>query len=281
MSKDTDVVHGENAQMSKKDRYGWNDDPGNFGQFRVIDKNELRIPTSSYQRAAASHSAERKVRKIASEFSWVAFQVLTVAERDNELYVMDGGHRLRAALRRSDVTVVPCLVFRSEDEREEAKSYNAVNSERKPMSAVDRHRAQLVAEDQIAQKVQRYVDESGRIVSQSAGPNTVGCINDMKRMIQKNENAFANIWKIAISVSEGEKLPKSILDGLFYLECHASEPPSSPRIKKKILDLGYNRLKTAASEGAGFYGSNVAAAFADGMMKAINKGFHRKIKIDE
>ena len=114
------LPHGQ----SKKDRYGWSN-PGQQGKQILIDKFDLEIPVE-YQRDLS----EQKVVELTKLFMWAAFGVLTIVERDGRFLVADGQHRLYAVLRRSDVTFVPCIVFKVNSIEEEAKIFLAINTSR-------------------------------------------------------------------------------------------------------------------------------------------------------
>jgi hypothetical protein len=88
-------------------RYGWTvtDEPG---VLRMLHKDHLLVP-AEYQRDAN----EDKVRKIASEWSWLSFGAVIVGHRGGKYYTIDGQHRVLAAKRRSDVGEVPCVVFKT------------------------------------------------------------------------------------------------------------------------------------------------------------------------
>lgn len=275
MSRDS--AFGKNGE-DKVNRYGWSD-PGNPGKFAMIHKDQILIPEDSYQRAASGGGADQKVLRIASDFSWIAFQTISVCERGGAYYAVDGGHRLRAARRRSDIEMVPCMIYESDSVGDEAKAFDTVNSNRKPMSAVDRHQAHLVYHDELAVKAERRAQEAGRVISKNAGPGTISCVNDMKKFIKEDESVFCSVWPVVFELCDGEKLTHSVLGGLYYLEKFASEPPSSQRVKKKILSLGYHEIAKAAQSGAAYHGMRSPKYFADGILQSINKGFQKKVEI--
>ena len=264
----------------KVSRYGWSN-PGTPGRFMMIHKDQIVIPDDSYQRAATGGGADSKVLKIASGFSWVAFQVISITERDGVYYAVDGGHRLRAARRRSDIDLVPCMVYETSSIEDEAKAFDVVNSNRKPMGAVDRHRAHLVQNDAVALKAEQYAAAAGRVISKNASSGTISCVNDLKKCIKEDTDALDRIWPLVVSLCEGHKMVHSILMGIYYIERYCSEPASSARISKKILAIGYDEMAKAAQSGAAYHGHRSPKAFADGMVKAINKGFQQKVELPQ
>jgi len=279
---DSTMKHDTSKTPSGADkiyRYNWSD-PGSPGKFSMIHKDQIVIPTDSYQRAASGGEADRKVIRIASEFSWVAFQIISVVERGGVFYAVDGGHRLRAARRRSDIQMVPCMVYSSDSIKEEAKSFDIVNSNRKPMSAVDRHRAHLIQGDPVAIKAEEYVKEASRTISKHAGSGTISCVNDLKKCIKEDESALSSVWPVVVELCDGQKMLQTVVRGLFYLERFCSEKVSSRRIRSKVLSVGYDEIAQAAKAGAAYYGAGTPRAFADGILKVINRGLHTKVEID-
>jgi hypothetical protein len=99
--------HSRGGQ-SKVDRYGWKliDRPG---VYENIDKKRLGID-ESYQRP----EIVSKIREMSANWSWMACGVILVARRGKRFYVYDGQQRTAAAMRRSDIKTLPCLVFDTE-----------------------------------------------------------------------------------------------------------------------------------------------------------------------
>lgn len=278
MANDSAYVKG--GKVSKSERYGWSD-PGKPGHFCMIHKDQIIIPEGSYQRAAAGGDSDAKVLRIAASFSWVAFQVVAVVFRGGVYCAIDAGHRVRAARRRDDVDMLPCMVYELDSIKDEAKAFDVTNSNRKPMGAIDRHRAHLVQDDQIAIKAEKYAAIAGRHISKNASSGTISCVNDLKKCIKEDEKALERVWPVVIELCEGHKMVHSILLGLFYIDRMASESPASGRITKKIMSIGYEGMARSAQEGAAYHGHRSAKTFADGMIKAINKGFQKKLEIQQ
>ena len=264
----------------KVSRYNWSD-PGSPGRFMMIHKDQIVIDEDLYQRCANSPAAEKKVLKIASDFNWVAFQVVSVVERDGAYHAVDAGHRVRAARRRSDVSYLPCMVFDIGSIQDEAEHFLKVNTNRKPMNAVDRHKAYLVAEEPTATLAEKYVESAGREFSSSSGPGFVSCVNDIRYCIQTDKDALDRVWPVVVDLCEERRINRQVLMGLYYLERFANEKPSSRRIRNKILSLGYDEIMDAAKSGAAFHGHGSPTSYADGMLKAINKKLQKKVSIEK
>lgn len=263
------------SKIDKVKRYKWRplDAPG---QFRMINKHDLVIPTDHYQRVAST----AKVRRIAANFSWAAFQVISVSEIDGGKYhVIEGGHRTRAAMERSDINFVPCMVFQMPTIKDEAEAFLQVNVNRQPMRAVDRHRAYIAAGDEVAIKVEAAVRQAGRKIDASQGPNYVTCVNELRKCIVDDAPAFNQVWPVVCSLCEGHKITRDIVIGLFWLHRKVEGGIASPKRAKRICEVGFMEILEGSRQGREYHGHPGASAIADGMLKKINHGLRNKWKL--
>jgi len=263
--------------LDKVSRYKWKplDKPG---RFEWLPKHKLIVPTETYQRKGTN---SKEVR-IASNFSWAAFQTISVAGRCDGLYnVIEGGHRLRAAMKRDDVLNVPCMIFDISDEKDQAKAFLSVNKERKPMSGIDRHKAMIIAGDPVAAKVENAVNAIGRTVGKSGqSAREVSCINEMRRCIETDEQAFNRVWPVIAEVCEGRRITRDIVIGIFRLERFVDGGVSSGVRASRVISVGYDALIEGSRQGREFHGHPGETAIADGMLKKINKGLRNKWELE-
>ena len=127
--------------MNKAEQYSWVK-PGDVGKPCRIKTDKLKFDYA-YQRDEVS---EIKTLRMARTFSWIAFGYIIVMERPNgALYVVDGGQRLRAAIRREDIESVPCVVFNSDGRQHEARAFLSLNVDRTPVTAVAKFNASVKA----------------------------------------------------------------------------------------------------------------------------------------
>ena len=243
------------------------------GRFKMISKHNLIIPTDHYQR----NGSEKKVQRIAAKFSWAAFQVISVSDDGNGTYhVIEGGHRTRAAMKRNDVDMLPCMVFEMETVEEEARAFLEVNVNRAPMSAVDRHRAYIIAGDRVAVKVENLVKQAGRKIDASQGPNSISCVNELRKCITDDEDAMLRVWPVIFNLCEGQKITRDIVLGLFWLERRMNGGISSTKRARRILDVGFEKILAGSRQGREYHGNPGSRAIADGMLKQINHGLRSK-----
>src|SRR5438067_11762005 len=79
---------------------------GKPGRLIELRKTDIRIP-HEYQRDLLKPRAA----KIAREFDWFQFGVLIIAHRNGEYFVVDGEHRLTAALSLEELDLLPCMLY--------------------------------------------------------------------------------------------------------------------------------------------------------------------------
>jgi len=102
---------------------------------------------------------------------------VTVSARDGKLYVIDGQHRVRAAMEQGlGDTKVKCDVRRGLERAEEARLFLALNDARM-VSAFDKYRASLVAGDPVAIGVRDTCDAHGwRVVGGGLRHGSIACV---------------------------------------------------------------------------------------------------------
>src|ERR1700686_676187 len=126
----------------KVERYGWKmrDRPGELCE---INKRDLKIDIA-YQRSLK----RARVLDMAQDWSWVACGAVVVALRQpGEWFVVDGQHRVAAALLRSDIERIPCIAYAAEDLRQEAQGFIDTNTKRGSMTLADRFKALIITKD--------------------------------------------------------------------------------------------------------------------------------------
>jgi hypothetical protein len=116
----------------------------------------------SYQRATDSAASRRLIHKIKTGWNWNYCQPLVVSRRlDASLYVIDGQHRLTAAMGRGDIPHLPCVVISGQDENGEASAFVALNTQRQKLSQGDIFNAMLAAGNEDAKHVAGLLAETG------------------------------------------------------------------------------------------------------------------------
>lgn len=258
----------------KIERYGWKvqDHPGDF---ELIHKTQLII-NEEYQRAASP----TKIRELQRDWSWVACGAISVARRSGSYWVVDGQHRVLAAKKRSDIAELPCIVFSVEDVAEEARGFLNANANRKPVSAVAKHRAAVVAGDPDAVALQQVLDEFGiePNPTNDGNPDHISCIASAAKKSAESVEDFKLVFGVAIELARAsdQQLPAVLLDGLWYLNRNVEGGVSNPRLRKRLFDTGASRLVEGANRAAAFFAKGGAKVWATGMLEVLNKGLQKR-----
>lgn len=273
-----DMVRG--GKTTKVDRYEWEmrDEPG---RMRMISKTDLQVDYT-YQRDA-NHA---KALDIAREWSWMACGVITVAERRNQLFVVDGQHRVLAACKRSDIDMLPCIVFQSNGIDEEAFGYLVTQTMRKAVTTIEKLRAMIATKDPVALAIKRLVEESGRTIGKSSSASTVKCVGAMYKVAKKDTALLARVWPMIDKLCEGKPILDTVVLGLTEIErrMQPGHSISDPHWERRILAIGVDELLVAARRCAAYKTSSASfggnySAWADGMTDAINKGLRHRLPV--
>lgn len=256
-------------KMTKVDRYRWimKDTPGTQ---MAINKMELRV-NPEYQR----HLVIDKVVKMAASWSWIACNVITVGMREGVCWVVDGQHRVAAAMRRSDITELPCIVFELEAVQDEARGFLNINDLRKSMTSVDRLRASAVAGDEAAKQFEALCTRLGLTLARNGNsPGTIKAAGwGMKRMAE-DPVATTIVMELAAELCAADNLPvrDRLLGGLWHIHKHCTVNLTDARLRKRIKDRGGKLLYDETVKASAFYARGGDRIWAIGMMNAINKG---------
>jgi len=133
----------------------------------------------AYQRSMSSRSSQSLIRKIALNFSWSRFQVLTVTPKPSEGWtvpgwlIIDGQHRAAAALLRGDIAELPCIVLDLPDRAAQAQAFVALNRDRVAISRTQMFHAALAAGDPDAGKLAAVCEAAGVQIVRGAIPKAI------------------------------------------------------------------------------------------------------------
>lgn len=239
------------------------------GSFLLIDKSLLLLD-ERYQRT----QNKEKVSVIASHWSWQACGCILVASRKVgdaiKYFVFDGGHRVEAAKKLPDVVLLPCMVFEAMSVAEEAESFLKVARERRPITGLERFKAEVTAKDATAKLVLELVHQAGRKV----GKDDVACVRAIGECLIRDERIFRRIWQCVAELSIGQPLTEILVQGLFHIERNLAGGDSiaDPIHRARIFTVGAQQLAWAAKKAAAYYARGGAKTWARGMLDEINKG---------
>jgi hypothetical protein len=243
-----------------------------------VHKSQLEIDPS-YQRDANL----TKVKSIAIAWSWKALGALHVARRANgKFLVFDGNHRLLAAKRRADVQELPCLVFPSACVVEEAESFLKVNTNRRPLSALDRFRAQVAVGLPEALLVQELLDAAGYTLSTSpsAGKRQTGAVGALVKSARLDAAVLRRAWPLILKLAEDGPIPGRLVQSVFYVERKLNGTPDSlleSPWRDRLIKLGLKGLLEATAAMASLEKRSGEAIFGRALVAALNRGVRNKL----
>ena len=270
-----DNSHATPKGVDKTRRYSWVtvDQPG---EMDWLDKNDLRVH-QLYQR----DRQELQISEITKNWSWTKCGVLIVGLRGGEFWIIDGQQRWCAAMRRSDLRDLPCIVFDTADVEEEARGFLAVNVNRRVVSALDKHRAAIAAKDEAALWLQQSLDSRGiKLVKRPKEPNQTASVEFLSKMAALYRDAYDIVLDEALLLCQESEVPieKVLLEGLLHL--HRGVILGGLAQKEVVIRLhavGAVRLVASAKRAAAFFAKGGARVYADGMFEELNKGRRKRL----
>lgn len=137
-------------------------------QYCMVDQLEV---DETYQRSIDNNESQALIVHIAHNWHWGRAQLLNVSRRDGRLFVVDGQHRLQAARLRGDIQQLPCLIEEFASVAEEAALFDDLNGKRRPVSALDKFRAALVAGDPDCIAIGAAMERAGLGLARHSNPN--------------------------------------------------------------------------------------------------------------
>lgn len=265
---------GAESKLSKVEIYKWNK-PGVKGEFTWIPKDQLKIDLS-YQRDA---DGKKRISDIARNFNWALFGVILIALNDEGYYVIDGGTRTRAACRREDIKELPCMVFIFNDIAEEARIFWEFNILRKTVNIFDRHKAALVANNELAIKAEKLVNKYGySVVKNSASEFQIKAINTVYRMIELDENLADKTFSVISKVAEGLEIQSNEMMGLFYLMQTNRTVDFYTFPLENLISAGIGKIRESIKRISLIEGKGGVKVSAKALAEIINKG-QQKTKV--
>lgn len=267
------------AQMggkSKIEQYRWSlkDEPG---ELKYVNKNLIEVD-HEYQRSYVLD----KAKKMAADWSWCACGAIIVSRRPTgEFFVIDGQHRVLAALKRDDIIDLPCVVFEIDSIKTEAQGFINSNTNRKAISSLSKFHAEIIAEDESAIYLASTLEKLGIRVSKSRAPLALQSVVACKRMIKEDKMAFEKTMELVAELCREYPIYESVMTGLFYLARNLTTGITDERLKRRILTIGLPRLKKATFDAAAYYSRGGAKVWATGMRDEINSGLRNKFEFKE
>jgi hypothetical protein len=242
------------------------------GLLANVNKNILTV-APEYQRQASPSL----IKSIKDSWDWRAAGVLVVSKRDNQHFVIDGQHRLRAAQARQDIDKLPCIIFENLSLQEEAAALADINTRRKSMTSIDKFIAKLAAGDALAVYVNNRV-ESQKFRIAAKGANTFSCVKQMMICASKNKVRFDRVLDVCVRLFKHNQVPRHVFVALEYLDSKLSL--ADEKLKDRIVSVGADAIKQSIRMAQMRFDANHPRACAIGLLDAINKNLRNKFEVE-
>jgi hypothetical protein len=255
--------------ISKVTRHKWSQ-LGKPGMFLMIHKENLVIDRT-YQRSVS----DSKILSIAANWKWESCGAISVMKRqDDRFIVIDGQNRTLAAWKRADIIYLPCMVFESQGIQHEASSFVEINTNRKPVLAYDKFKAQLVARDAVSIEIASAIEENGFILrANSDNARTITCIAACQSVYHSNPSKFRLILKTAcdLAIEDSCVVSNILLQGLAELNKKIENGLLNVKLNKRLHEVGAQALVVQARKESYRVGKGGAKIWASGMLQVINR----------
>jgi len=148
-------------------------------------------------------------------------EALTVSYRDGKFWVINGKHRLNAAINKK-IEFLPCRILVGLTEKEEAKIFAAQNDFVVTLKPVDKYKANIVANNEIDVFISDLSNKYGFTVSRSKNAGSLNAITTARRIASKRNGKNVLSWIIEVLSECGwlfntNGMEACILDGLSYV----------------------------------------------------------------
>ena len=267
--EDKSTGSGINKKTTMADQMGWKPSPPPLYALKNIAKSNLWID-HEYQRDEISIL---NVNKIAANWRWECVGAIVVSLRSSgQFVVIEGQHRVLAAMKRADIEELPCIVFQFASQKQEAEAFLMVNTVRKTVSAIDKHRAGFVAENEGAIAAQELYDSMGITIARNPRVyNETKMVSNISSDISKyGKGPVGKTLEIMLELEASNGLKIELYTPLLHII--RRNPDKIEIIRKKLREAGHSlamaKIKqTKALTGTGGYRPGMQA-----LCEIINKG---------
>jgi hypothetical protein len=231
----------------------------------------------------------KKVDTIVKKFNFDAVGVIHVSRRkDRGLYIIDGWHRTEAVRRVTDATgEMVAHVYEGLTLAEEALMFLDLNYANQP-SPLEKHKARVVAEDEMAMRVEEAVHKYGWVISSVPNNGNVQAIQRLYAIdtLSQKINADPDLVSVVFMVItrawgiDRYGSQSVIMDGIARLVAEYGSKVDLVRLHERLKEYpgGPRGLHSAATDLAALRKGRVSLAVAELMVDWYNKGYSRDSK---
>lgn len=241
------------------------------GQLLNIRKAILTVD-ETYQRSAS----RALVRKIQQNWSWPAAASITVSLRDGVYHVVDGQHRVLAAMNKPEITHLPCIVFENLTVIDEARQFAMLNKVRRNITSVELFHADVAGADELAMYVNNRL-HAFKFRVDTKGANTAACVKPMLKLAAKSKPSFDRVLSACARLFKNGKIIGQVFEGLAYID---SKDPLDPRLVERLLDVGVDKIRTGITQQTIASANRHVRTLARGIVDTANKNLRHKFDIE-
>jgi hypothetical protein len=259
--------------LSKRRFYKWGilDVPGTF---RYLNKYDLYIDPS-YQRTGDN----KRALDLARNWSWLACGTLQIAKRNNKYYVIDGQHRLMAAVKRDDIDVVPCMVYETDNNTDEAIGWLRANTFRRIPTSIQKFPALIESGNTDALYLKEVCDLLGiKITKNNTNALEMASIKSSLNIIAHNRLRFYKVMSFIAELCVEHPIKEILIIGLDYIE--QKFDLNDKILRERLLNIGPKKLITSAQDAAAYYSKGGQKVWANGMLNEVIKKKSKKYLLE-
>ena len=169
------------------------------------------------------------------------------------------------------------MVYECDSVSKEAAGFLVTNSERKPVTAIDKFRSLVMTEDDAAQHVKQVLGDLGLEISKTASkPGQLKCVARCMKLAALNLEFFRKAISLAERVCRDTSyIHEDIVVGFFYLQRKHSVLDDA-RFIKRVLDVGHASLMDGIRRARIFREKGGEIVVVEGILAAVNKGLRNR-----
>jgi ParB-like nuclease domain len=263
---------------------GFNPKKGSMPVLQWMPPKMLAVDPA-YQRSIDNTQSKQLINRIAKDWDWDLCQPLVVSRRDdNQLYVVDGQHRLAAAIARNDIEQLPCFICSLPDIAAEADRFVQFNRNRKALKPLDLWKAAVASGDANALQIVAALDAAGLKVAPTSnniiGTDQLTNIGGLQRCLKEQGfDQLTAVLDVLGTAFRGETMQYggTIFTGIAAIiadECRETDPKAWLSSHRAGLLVECLQTKTQAKW---FNRVQVTLANSGGVRKQVNERVFREV----
>jgi hypothetical protein len=183
-------------------------------------------------------------------------------------------------MKRIEVVALPCVLIVFRDLEHEAATFLAINTCRKAVSTMDKHRVGVVAKDADVLAVNALLESVGVTLARKPnGSCQTNAVTTIRRMLQdKGPGVMAMILSALRQVQWDDGIPASTIRAMGYMHKNL-DGGIDARFISRLIGLGGKAILRAERCGSALGGSCGEQWTTVGILEAVNKGLKSRYAV--